>query len=237
MKLSFVIPTHNAATWLPHATSSVLQQTYKDIEIVIVDDGSTDRTVEYLDFIKRDERVKVIRTGKNIGRSAARNLGNSEASGEIICVLDADDIATPNRAELTVKKFKTGKVDFVYGSATVIDALGRPLHILGADTIDMSRVMDESKNPHLQNRIVHSTVAYTKKLAEQIKYRDGEISKLGIDDWASQIEAMTQGYQFDFIPHRLACYRQLSSQITRTRDEEAVMKAKREFLASLRVAA
>lgn len=235
MKISFVIPSHNCVTFLPHAVSSCLQQSHKDIEVIIVDDGSTDRTQEYLDFIAKDERVRVFKNVVNMGRSYSRNFGNSQAIGDIICVLDADDIATPNRAELTAKKFKSGQIDYVYGHATVIDVLGRPISLLTADVVDKDRCLDEEKNPHLQNRIVHSTVAYTKAFADRYKYRDGDIAKLGIDDWAQQIEGMIGGARFDFIPHRLACYRQLDSQITKTRDEAAVLSAKKEFLKTLKV--
>lgn len=236
MKVTFVIPSFNACTWLPHSVTSCLQQTYKDIEVVIVDDGSTDRTHEYLDFIENDERVRVLRNAKNLGRSEARNSGNRAATGDIILVLDADDLAAPNRAELTVRKFKAKQVDYVYGAAQVIDVLGYPQHILGADVIPVD-VLDEKKNPRLHNRIVHSTVAYTKAFAERFPYRGGEIAKLGIDDWAQQAEALASGASFDFISQRLGCYRILSSQITKNRDEESVMACKRGFLAGLEVAA
>lgn len=236
MKVNFVIPSHNCVTFLPHAVSSALQQTHRDIQVIIVDDGSTDRTHEYLDFIAKDERVKVIRNSVNLGRSYSRNIGNREATEGIICVLDADDLATPNRAELTVKKFKSKPLDYVYGSAQVIDVLGRPSHILGADSLSPD-VLDEAKNPGLQNRIVHSTVAYTVDFADKFPYRDGQIAKLGVDDWAQQAEAIAAGARFDFIPQRLACYRVLSSQITKNRDEAAVMAVKKGFLAGLKVAA
>ncbi len=237
MKLSFIVPSFNSVTWLPHSCSSVLQQTQKDIELVIVDDGSTDRTREYTDWlVKQDKRVRIIRNKKNLGRSASRNIGNAEASGDVICVLDADDLATPNRAELTANKFKSGTFDYLYGSATVMDVLGKPVYILGADVISPD-ALDEAKNPRLQNRIVHSTVAYTKEFAKRFPYREGEIALLGIDDWAQQSEAIASGIRFEFVPHRLACYRELSSQITKTRDESLVLAAKRAFLSGLKVPA
>lgn len=237
MKISFVIPSFNAVTWLPHAVSSCLQQTYKYVEVIIIDDGSTDRTVDLLKWYHANEpRVKSV-TGPNQGRSRARNLGNNTATGDIICVLDADDLATPNRAELTVKKFKNGEPDYIYGSATIMDVLGRPLSLLTADVVDRARCLDAEKNPHLQNRIVHSTAAYTKAFAEKFPYREGEVARLGLDDWAQQIEALAAGAKFDFIPHRLGCYRQLESQITKTRDEQAVLEAKKAFLAGLQVPA
>lgn len=240
MKISFVIPAHNCVVWLPHAVTSVLQQTYKDIELVVVDDGSTDRTGEYLDWLEKTDKtgkVSIIRLKNNFGRSEARNLGNKAATGDVICVLDADDLATPNRAEIVARKFAKDKPDYLYGAANVINALGRPEYIISADMINRDTCLSEDKNPKLQNRIVHSTVAYTKKSAMRYLYRNSDISKLGIDDWAMQVEALSDGAKFDFVDKRLACYRQLTTQVTKTRDEAAVMKAKRDFLASLAVTA
>ncbi len=237
MKISFVIPSYDSVTWLPHAVTSCLQQTHPDVEVVIVDDGSRDRTPEYLRFIEKDERVRIVRNAENRGRSYSRNAGNEAATGEVICVLDADDLATPNRAEIVAKKFRATDVDYFYGPATVIDVLGRPLYVLGADTVDREKCFSEEKNPRLQNRIVHSTVAYSKEFSRRFKYLEGDVARLGIDDWAMQVEAMTQGAKFDFPVQRLACYRQLAAQVTSTRNEDEVLAAKRAVLSALRVTA
>lgn len=232
MKISFVIPSYNAVTWLPHAVTSCLEQTHKNIEVIIVDDGSTDKTGEYLDWVKnKDKRINVVRPFKRLGRSAARNLGNSLAQGDVICVLDADDISTPNRADLVIKKFNEG-ADYVYGNATMIDVLGRPIKIIAADVFDKEKALER-----MQNGIVHSTAAYTNDFAKRFPYREGEISDLGIDDWAQQIEAKISGAKFDFTNKLLACYRILNSQITKQRSEKLVKEAKERFLAGLRVPA
>lgn len=231
MRLSFIIPSFNSVTWLPHAVTSALEQTIP-VEVVVVDDGSTDKTGEYLDWLKKDSRVKVIRNQKNVGRSEARNIGNKAAQGDILCVLDADDIATPNRAALTLNKFKNSPVDLAYGPATIIDAIGKPQARLTADVFDLKKATEK-----LHNGIVHSTVAYRKELAERFPYRSGEIAKLGIDDWAMQVEAAMSGCVFDYIPQLLGCYRVLESQVTQTRNKEAVKTAKLAFLESLKVPA
>jgi glycosyltransferase involved in cell wall biosynthesis len=230
-RVSFVIPTFNAVTWLPHAVGSCLQQTHPDIEVVVVDDGSTDRTHEYLKWLEKDKRVHIIRQ-KNAGRSAARNAGNARATGEIICVLDADDIATPNRAELTVRKFANSKADLIHGAATVIDAIGNPHKILAPDVFDLEKAIEKGVN-----HIVHSTVAYRKSFAEKYPYRGGEIADLGLDDWAQQMEAAFDGAVIDYIPHRLACHRILETQITKTRDKDEVVRVKRAFIDAHRAVA
>lgn len=232
MKLSFVIPTYNCQTWLPHAVASCLQQTHKDFEVVVVDDGSTDRTRDYLDWLKKNEKIKIITNPVNFGRSASRNIGNQAAQGDLILVLDADDISTPNRAELMVKKFNNADVDYIYGSATVIDCIGRPQYILGADVFDKEKALER-----LDNRIVHSTVAYKREFADKFPYQSADMARLGIDDWSQQIKARIECAKFDFVPQKLACYRILRSQITQNRDVESVKKAKKAFLEGLKVTA
>lgn len=233
MKCSFVLPSYNCVTFLPHAIQSCLSQTFKDIEVICVDDGSTDRTWEYLEWLeKQDFPVKVIRNIKNLGRSEARNIGNKAASGDIIMVLDADDLATPNRAEIMVKKFTVSKPDYVYGAATVIDALGRVAGEVKPDVFDEIKALETK-----QNRIVHSTAAYTNDFARKYPYPGGDLARLGLDDWAQQIYAKLNGTAFDFVPQKLACHRLLNSQITKTRDEMAVKTAKTAFLESLKVLA
>lgn len=231
LKASFVIPTYQSAAWAAHAIESCQKQSYPLIEIVVVDDCSTDSTPKLLDYISnRDRRVKVIRNEKNLGRSASRNLGNAAATGEILLVLDADDIAYPDRAKLTVEKMK--KADFVYGTCDVIDCIGNKLGINYADVLDKEKCLKDKLN-----YMTHSGVAYSKALAMRYPYREGELSDLGIDDWSMQTEVILSSERIDFIPTPIGAYRELSSGISKTRDEQKVAEAKDKFIASLKVAA
>ena len=233
MKLSFVIPSYNCVTWLPHAVQSVMDQTHPDCELIIVNDGSTDRTIQYLEWLSKqiNKYPIIIRNTPNQGRSAARNEGNKLATGEAILILDADDLATPNRASLTYQKFKDKSVDYVYGSATVIDALGRKLNEVRANVFNKARA-----EASLYNGIVHSTAAYRKSFAMKYPHETGEVARLGIDDWAQQIRAVKDGVKFDLIPQTIAVYRVLPSSISVVRDEEEVTRFKREFLKQFGVA-
>lgn len=231
VKVSFVIPTHDCAAFLPHAVESARRQTHPNLEIVVVDDASTDSTEKYLNWLeKKEPRAKVFRSRERWGRSKARNFGNGLASGDIICVLDADDYAHPNRARLTVEKMKNG-VEFVYGSAEVMDCLGKRLYMIPADKFDLKKALDSKVN-----RIVHSTVAYTRKVAERFPYStDVEISGLGLDDWEQQIRIASSGVKMDFIPNVLTAYRILESSISNTRDEKRVLEVKEKYLNGLAV--
>ncbi len=88
--ISVIVPVYNVQPYLRKCLDSIIDQTYKDLEILIIDDGSTDGSGEICDEYKKDERVKVFHT-QNRGLSCARNLGLDEAQGEWIGFVDSDD--------------------------------------------------------------------------------------------------------------------------------------------------
>lgn len=234
MKVSFVIPTYNSAGWLWPSIKSCLDQTHKDIEVVVVNDGSTDSTKEFLDtYVKdlKDERIRVFHT-ENQGRSAARNFGNSQAIGDILCIQDSDDISYPRRAELMVKKFEKG-AQYVYGSAMHVNALEDVLDETIAGPFDPKKASE----PPFWNYIVHTTVAFTPEIARRFPFAGGEISALGLDDWVQQTEIHLAGIPLDYVPNMVSMYRYLSSGISKTRDAARVLEVKKQFLESLKIAA
>jgi len=154
-KVSVVIPTYNCAQYIAEAIESVLNQTYKDFEIIVIDDGSTDNTQEiikpYLNKIKYIYQ-------QNSGPSAARNRGIKEANGEYIAFLDADDIWLPQKLELQIKFMET-------------------YFNIGLTFTDMSFFSDKKgiiKNSFLKNMkifnklCVQSLSSYEKKFSEKI---------------------------------------------------------------------
>lgn len=106
--VSVIITTYGGGEKLERAISSVLCQTYKDLEIIVVDDNdpytdSRDKTERIMEKFKHNEKVKYIKHKKNMNGSAARNTGINEAQGEYIAFLDDDDIYLPKRIELSLK--------------------------------------------------------------------------------------------------------------------------------------
>ncbi|MEE8105009.1 MAG: glycosyltransferase family 2 protein [Planctomycetota bacterium] len=94
-KVSVLIPTYNRAALLPDAVASVLGQTMRDLELIVIDDGSTDGTANMLaELFGADPRLRVIRT-QNSGAARARNRGVDEARADYIALLDSDDIHEP----------------------------------------------------------------------------------------------------------------------------------------------
>lgn len=109
--VSVIVPVYNVAEYVDSCLKSLLGQTYKDIEIVVVDDGSTDNTPEVCsEMSRRDPRIRVINQ-PNRGVSAARNKGVSKARGEYVCFVDGDDIAHPKMVERLVRSLESAHAD------------------------------------------------------------------------------------------------------------------------------
>lgn len=224
IKASFVIPVYNGQAFLAQTIESCLRQTEKKIEVVIVNDGSTDSTQRIIDHYRnKDERVRCI-INANGGRSKARNEGNQAAKGDVILVLDADDIAASDRVAQTLKYMKKNPgVDIVYGQFNVLDAVGRFQEGIDAMPFDYERVKTDKFT-----YICHSTMAYKKAVADKIKYDEGEPSKLCIDDWFFQVSAYKAGFKFGAIKKVLTGYRV----IPKARDEAKILQVKEQCLAA-----
>lgn len=115
-KVSVIIPTYNRAKYLPEAIDSVLNQTYQDFEIIIVDDGSTDNTEDIVcQYVEgAPERIRYLHQN-NKGVSAATNNGIIESKGEYICFLDDDDYYLRQSLELRTKALNLYDADIIIG--------------------------------------------------------------------------------------------------------------------------
>ncbi len=113
--ISVIIPTYNNVYALIHySLPSLLKQTYSNWEALIIDDGSTDGTSEVIkNLLKQDKRLKLIKRNINYGLAASLNLGVNKAKGNIIAILEHDDIWLPKKLSSQIKVFSTGvKVSF-----------------------------------------------------------------------------------------------------------------------------
>lgn len=112
-KISIIIPIYNAEKFLTKSIESAINQTYKNIEIILVNDGSTDNSLKICEnFLERDKRIKLI-DSQNNGVSYARNLGLKNASGEYIFFLDSDDWIDLNTIEIIAKEANENDADIV----------------------------------------------------------------------------------------------------------------------------
>ena len=118
--VSIIVPLYNAEKFIWETVQSVINQTYKDFELLLVDDCSTDRSLAAAEAIN-DPRVRVIRQEQNAGAYAARNRGLSEAKGRYIAFLDADDKWEPTKLEDTLKFMEEKDAGFVFTSYEFAD--------------------------------------------------------------------------------------------------------------------
>lgn len=113
--VSVLMPVFNSEKTIAKAVESILHQSFKDFELVIVDDGSTDKTKDVLASI-RDRRIQVVPLGKNVGIAEALNRGLAVCSAPLVARMDSDDIATADRLELQVAEFAVDRSLGVLGS-------------------------------------------------------------------------------------------------------------------------
>jgi len=124
-KVTVVIPCYNGGAYIEEAVDSVLAQTYSDVEIIIVDDGSNDPHTQHKLSENRWERTRVLRQ-ENQGPAAARNLGIRNATGEYILPLDADDRIAPSYIEKAVSAMSEESAGIVYCKAIRFGAENGP---------------------------------------------------------------------------------------------------------------
>ena len=123
--ISVILPVYNREAFVAEAVQSILRQTYRNFELIIIDDGSSDSSLEVVRNIN-DSRIKILKNDKNLGVSASRNRGIQEAKGEFIAFMDSDDISAPERFWKQLKLLK---------NKPEIDICGSWVQFLNSDKI------------------------------------------------------------------------------------------------------
>jgi succinoglycan biosynthesis protein ExoO len=121
-EVSIITATLNGASTIGKAIESAQDQTLRDIEIIVVDDGSTDGTLDLVTTMAaKDTRIKCVRLPQNLGAGGARNAALFHATGEWVAILDADDWYEPNRLEVLLKVARDTKADLVVDNLKIYD--------------------------------------------------------------------------------------------------------------------
>ncbi len=127
MKFSIVTITHNRAHLIKATIQSVLNQTYSKFEHIVIDDGSTDGTEKVINDFK-DDRIKYFKYEKHSYRSFLRNEGIRKSKGEIICILDSDDLWHKNKLATLFELFTTqNKIEFIFHNVCLLDSENKEL--------------------------------------------------------------------------------------------------------------
>ena len=205
--VSVIMPTYNDEPHIALSIASVLLQDYAYVELVIVNDASTDGTSQIVEaFAARDERIVLLHNDRNLGRPLARNRAIETARGDLIAILDADDIAMPHRISCQVAYLRDHPEVGILGSwAIAIDVNNQPLEPLERPTVDadIRRQLAQLNMP-----FIHSTVMFRRRVLMSTGLYDARFK-------ASQdvhlCYRVVQEVQAASLPQFLALYRIRSS--------------------------
>lgn len=137
--VSIIMPCYNAECYIAQSIESVLAQTYQNWELLITDDGSTDKSVEIISkYSKNDDRINVMVSDEHQGIARTRNMSISRAKGRFVAFLDSDDIWYPEKLEKQVEYMLEHELAFTYSSYEIIDYQGNPKNRIVKDAGVMS---------------------------------------------------------------------------------------------------
>jgi glycosyltransferase involved in cell wall biosynthesis len=199
--VSVVVPCYNGAKFIDDAVWSIRKQTYPAIDIVVINDGSTDNTQDLLEkHAKLDPRVRVF-SQYNRGLSAARNVGIKQAQGEYICFLDADDVMLPEKLERQVHFLANDpSADLVYSDYFIGDPDLNPVGLV-AVRIPSTDLFDAYA---CKNWFAPMSPLMRSKLIERVGEFDEQLR--ASEDWDYWIRCAQAG-KFAYLPGVLAIYR------------------------------
>ncbi len=168
-RVSFAMTCYNKQAWIAEAIESVLAQTMKDIELVVVDDHSDDYSMDVLEHYARvDKRVKVFQNEENKGVSFANNRAKAATTGEIICVADGDDVFDKNRAKNSynfLKKHPEFDVVYMPFFKNYWDLSKPPFELKDTEPFDGEKLKKAGGQ-----FVGHGFMAYTRKVCDTIFY-------------------------------------------------------------------
>lgn len=177
--ISVIIPVYNVEKYIKRCLESVINQTYKDIEIIIIDDGSTDNSgIICEEYSKRDKRIKVVHT-ENAGAARARNIGLDMAKGEYISFIDSDDWIMLNFLSTLLYLCKDNDADIA--KCETIDVKDENFKINNNNTeikiYNSKEIMNSIySQPKLFNVAVMNKL-YKRKIFENLRFKEGVINE------------------------------------------------------------
>jgi len=212
--VSVIIPVYNGEKFLEEAIESVLKQTYKNWELIIVDDGSTDSSKAIIDKHLINQQIRYIKHPTNKGIPSARNTGIHKANGRYISLLDQDDIWLNNKLEIQIEKFKKAseEIGLMFGCIDYIDSKGRLVKKGNRKIKMLPNKKSSIKYLFMHNFIPSITVIFKSKCIKIIGEFDEEI-RGGADDIDLWIR-IAGHYRTDYIKEVLALRRLHDSNFT-----------------------
>ncbi len=224
-KVSYIMPAYNAALWIGGAISSVLAQTHPDVELIVVDDGSTDETRAIATAF--GDRI-VLLSQENRGLSSARNLGLAHASGDFIGLCDSDDLLLPNHTSLAIAALRSAPPRSLVTCASLA---------LTNHGLEQFRCFpwgevrpSRQREAIIQANFVSIFSVFPRELVADIGGFDESMRRC--EDWQFWARAILSGWRVVFQPTVSACYRRQGLGLSANLD--AMRAAEDEFFLRLR---
>lgn len=220
-KLSVFITVFNKAAWVSETITSILDQSFKDFELIIIDDGSTDSSYKVCEhWASKDPRVVLVRHTDNRGCSVRNNEAHALARAPIIVVMGADDIMAPGRLEITYKFFqKNPKKDVFYGSFIRANYKLEPIEGKLAMPFNKKLMLKPREDGYCPQYIGHFTMAYRTAMARKTPYR--EELQVGID-YPFICDLIANGAKFGWTKECLGIYRWHNRNVSHVRRGDVV---------------
>jgi glycosyltransferase involved in cell wall biosynthesis len=206
-RVSFVVTNHNYARFLPQAIDSLLGQSFKDLELIVVDDCSTDDSGSVLDRYEHDPRIRIVRHTTNTGSIRAYNEGLLMAQGEFVGVFDADDYALdPDAVARQVALFDADQsVGLVYSAFDQVDEYSQAFRACRPFPADYVRSgLAEFGDLIFLNYIAHSGTLVRRTCHEELGYYDLRLPYAG--DWELWLRVASR-YGVGYVSAPLYAYR------------------------------
>ncbi len=212
--VSIIVPVYNIENYVRRCLDSLLRQKYKNIEIVVVDDGSTDASGEICDnYAKDDARIKVWHK-KNGGLSSARNYGIRKARGDYVCLVDGDDYVKEDFVWLMAERMKEKNADIVvcgYNKNVPMVKM-----ISGREATVKLLIEQENMEVIAWNKM------YRRYLFDKIEYPEGE----NYEDSLTTYKLLAEARGVVYVPESLYVYVERGGSITNTDQKEARLVAR-----------
>lgn len=212
-RVSAVIPAYNYGEFLPETLQSILGQSYQSLEVIVVDDGSTDNTREVVAHFASDQ-IRYLHQ-ENRGQAAARNRGIREAHGELIAFSDADDVWLPEKLERQVEVFRRNpSADIVYCDIYKFSgARPFPKTLWEEKGITPCRGGRECLPQLFQRNFIPGAMTVVRKSAfERFGYYDETLRVC--EEYSLWVNMLLAGARIDYVTKPLAKYRQHPKQLT-----------------------
>lgn len=214
--VSVILPTYNGEKFIEKSIESVLSQTYSNLELIIVNDCSTDGTEQIINqYAKRDDRIRIITNKKNMGLPKSLNIGFHHAKGKFLTWTSDDNYYEEEAFEQMIKHLREQKADFVYAACNIIDAKDK---IIGRSTTNAPEKLAKAN-------CIWACFLYKRKVLQCIGDYNADLRLM--EDYDYWLRVYEKGFRMYYIPRVLYNYRKHNKSLTSTKQSEIFLVDKR----------